>query len=131
MKARELMIGDWVVYNGDVDYSSPIKIEGMDEAIDMLVTNDREDVGFDGIWPIPLSEEILDRNFKPSNHEGDYPYAVKTYYIDECSENNDYDLILCEDNQCTLTDHVFITIKYVHELQHLLKVCGIEKEIQL
>ena len=30
MKPTELMIGDWVVYDGDTEYTNPIQIEGID-----------------------------------------------------------------------------------------------------
>lgn len=125
MKANELMIGDWVVYNGDVEYTNPIKIEGMDIATDMLITSDREDVGFKGVEPIPLTAEILEKNGfmkLKANFTPNWYWYVLT-------------------QNCFLEDRLkdafhfngsnILKFKFVHELQHALKLCGIEKDIQL
>ena len=120
MKATDLMIGDWVVYNGDVEYTDPIRIEGMDIATDMLITSDREDVGFDGVEPIPLTTEILEKN------------GFKFGLYGEC--------FFCTLSTSTIKLFKFrgdiwwfhgIKIEKVHELQHLLRLCGIKKEIVL
>ena len=139
MKANELMIGDWVVYNGDVDYTNPTKIEGMDIATGMCVTTDRDDVGFDGVWPIPLTPEILEKNgFK----NGFIP-ALKTEssllwvanvgedYIEIRFDRRniaiwyDYD----ENGDGVYSDCLLPLPYWLHELQHVLKLCGINKEI--
>ena len=125
MKANELMIGDWVVYNGDVDYTNPIQIEGMDIATGSLITSDREDVGFDGIEPIPLTKEILEKNgvedFDCSFHfpEDDCLWLELNWEEDGLKwtvNYNEYDIL---------------PLDYVHELQHALRLCGIDKEIVL
>ena len=139
MKPEELMIGDWVVYNGDVEYTDPIRIEGID-ITGVCITSDRDDVGFDGIQPIPLTAEILEKNgftFKKHTYflkkDGHYwineggnifiKYGKKsTYKIDSWMINIDNENgypVCCFD------------IFYVHELQHALKLCGIKKEIEL
>lgn len=137
MKANELMLGDWVVYNGDVDYINPIRIEGMDIATGMCVTSDRDDVGFDGVWPIPLTAEILEKNgFIKSEEVSDTP----PYDKDE--EGNMYYSFKGEckfwgwwqpDNKYFIPANAMgnIEIKFVHELQHALRLCNIDKTIEL
>lgn len=139
MKANELMIGDWVVYNGDVEYTDPIKIEGMDIATDMLITSDREDVGFEGVEPIPLTGEILEKNGFNRIDENTYSFRrcggdgeIKIRVIDlTCGEWElyamDYDKY--SDTRTSFSNEQ--SFLKVHELQHALKLCGIEKEIQL
>lgn len=123
MEAKELMIGDWVVYNGDVEYTDPIKIEGMDIATDMLITSDREDVGFKGVEPIPLTAEILEKNgFKRSQFFAELIYS-HFHLLSDCKAL----CIRCEKSGESLT----IDCEYVHELQHALRICGIDKEIKL
>lgn len=120
MKASDLMIGDWVAYFGDIESKYPVKIEGVDIATNALITSDREDVGFDGIQPLPITPEILEKNG----------------FIKEQRICNGKPL-----QYCVLVDGLWIDIsgenyfegklEYIHELQHALKLCRIEKEIIL
>ena len=120
------MIGDWVVYNGDTEYTDPIKIEGMDIATDMLITSDREDVGFNGVEPIPLTAEILEKNGWKESSLKDTRWT--TLY--ECDglpdiwKNSDGHFLI----MIGLLD---IILYSVHELQHALKLCRINNEIVL
>ena len=134
MKATELMVGDWVVYNGDVDYINPIKIEGMDIATGMCITTDRDDVGFDGIWPIPLTAEILEKNgfeckeiIQPHWISEDGRILLKN---DELFINSNNEWSVHVDNEDMQTIGYF-ELTYVHELQHALRLCRIDKEIEL
>lgn len=120
MKPTELMIGDWVVYDGDTEYTNPIQIEGMDIAADSLITSDREDVGFDGVQPIPLTEELLTRNFPD-------PSEIVWFPLDEY---NGFFNIYWE-HPSFGEGEVRLNIQYVHQLQHVLRLCGIEKKVEL
>ena len=122
MEARDLMVGDWVVYNGDVDYINPIKIEGMDIATGMCVTTDRDDVGFDGVWPIPLTAEILEKNGFEKCRIKEIEYFGWRLNEDFSLELNAVDTLMWNDD---------VAIHYVHQLQHALRLCGIDKEITL
>lgn len=128
MKAEELMIGDWVKCKDP-------KCEG--HQID-LIDFGNEEVGLDGeiynfedIYPIPLTPEILKKNnilYKKSN----YHYVIDNnkdleciYYIAQASQG---DWVIGVDTgayECP----VFAIIKYVHEIQHVLRLCKIDKEI--
>ena len=137
MKATDLQIGDWVVYNGDVEYSNPIKIEGMDIATGMCITSDRDDAGFDGVDPIPLTVEILKKNGFKKQYGNDWCYYK--YKDDDTSKESLY-YILYDIDSLYLEIAAFTNasgeynrmgVCYVHELQHILKLCGIDKEIEL
>lgn len=128
MKAEELMIGDWVKCKDP-------KCEG--HQID-LIDLGNEEVGLDGeiynfedIYPIPLTPEIL----KKSNilyEKSSYHYVIDKnkdleciYYITQASQE---DWVVGVDTgayECP----VFATIKYVHEIQHVLRLCKIDKKI--
>ena len=137
MKANELMIGDWVVYDGDVEYTNPIKVEGIDIATGALVTSDREDVGIDNIQPIPLTAEILERNGFEIQDQGGGRRDVWIGFGVDCEGDIEVEF------QYNIPTHLKIdgvfkgeyytstNIKYVHLLQHALRLCGIEKEIEL
>ena len=70
--------------------------------------------------PIELTEKILEKNFPDTEILGWNPYLVtpviKSFTI-ECP----YDEV----------HSVVKIVKYVHEIQHILKMFGIEKEIEL
>lgn len=130
LTAQDLQIGDWVVYNGDVEYSTPIKVEAMDIATDSLITSDRDDVGFDGVWPIPITPEILKNigfeEIVATCHryifkEIGYYESVRVYTYEE-------PIIVVS----VIDGNEFKgKIKYVHQLQQAMRLCKIRKEIEL
>ena len=114
MKAEELMVGDWVQLT-----QSPNKIS--------KIENDR---GFYTVWcggvgtpedfvePIPLTPEILEK----SGFVNTLPWWMF----------EDFGVIFNEDGiRASVTGHLSLHIKYVHELQHALRLFGIDKEIEL
>lgn len=138
MKVEDLMIGDWVRLE---DENLPLeeqyfKIEYLAISAGVSWVNQRTNapiglgdgeslipVFADEIYPIPLTSELLEKN-------GFYRREIPTrdeighYYhrtTDPCSifvrmsfgDGRDFG------NE----------IRYVHDLQHLLKLCGIDKEI--
>lgn len=151
MKVEDLMIGDWVYLintthnvsfpeNGviqDEGYTTsrtPIKITTVSEncvsyysdKLELYITLSSED-----IEPIPITPEILKKNnilYKKSN----YHYVIDNnkdleciYYIAQASQG---DWVIGVDTgayECP----VFAIIKYVHEIQHVLRLCKIDKEI--
>lgn len=129
LSTKDLMIGDWVSLSKGY-WSENRQVELID--IEMIA----ESVYF--ATPIPLTPEILEKNgFKrdPFWHHcdkdfGDYTicvqlgYANKIEYI-KIAEKGVDDVIPSERTKMYLTH-----IKYVHELQRALRLCGIEKEIE-
>lgn len=137
LTAQDLQIGDWVVYNGDVEYCYPIKVEGMDVATDSLITTDRDDVGFDGVWPIPITPEILDKNGFEKIEEKNYATPILEKRIESINvllgERQHYVKIVVDSQVGNETE--FFTFlgkaKYVHQLQQAMRLCKIRKEIEL
>lgn len=120
MKANELMIGDWV-YNTHNQQNEQVQEIG--SGLVMLNYNDLYE--YDEIEPIPLTPEILEKNgwmyiaedkvFYPENLKGELPWI---YYITDGTN----DVFRMKD---------FCNLQYVHQLQHALRLCEIEKEIIL
>ena len=112
MRAEELMIGDWV----DL-YDRLLKIN-----IDDLCFIEREEVY---CKPIPLTEEILEKN----------GFLVDSNGIFYLKENLKFGLIKDIDYGYWFAyrsnNEYICTCDFVHELQHLLKLCKIEKDIIL
>ena len=143
LTAQDLQIGDWVVYNGDVEYCYPIKVEGMDIATDSLITTDRDDVGFDGVWPIPITPEILEKNgFEKILDEDNtecyryYNSAADGYIKITLYDGLDGDWgIGIENYEKSDGNHIVyrndLIFLNVHQLQQAMRLCKIRKEIEL
>lgn len=97
-----------------------------------------------GVWieylePIPLTPEILEKNdFLANKHVYPYPYyeyinekdKVKIGFAFPQGNRTSYkEPWVYIDSECALIVH--LPCKYAHHLQHVLKLCGIEKEIIL
>lgn len=144
MKVNELMIGDWVQY-GDIH---PIKtrvlgISSVDKGkhwhieVEPENANSMRIVAIHAVEPIPLTAEILEKNGFVK-----YYGVSDTPPYDKDEEGNMYYSFKGEhkfwgwwqpDNTFFIPANAMgdIVIKHVHELQHALRLCGIEKTIEL
>lgn len=133
MKETDLMIGDWVT--GKKWRENPFKLNRINDNGKYYygVTASDAQVGpffIEEIEPIPLTPEILEKNCFEEDGEGVY------------GDDNSFFIPIYQ-NGCGIgmwETHIEPTegigdfsgkLKYVHELQHALKLCGIEKEIKL
>ena len=145
MKAEELMIttsdvmvGDWVriTIEGEqypaVVNSIKLNTEEIDVSF-LAAPGDWEDGdGYDEIEPIPLTAEILEANGFEKNSAKYYRIVIGKQMAGDGYETQEVaisekGLLLIFTSVCD----VRIPIKYVHELQHALRLCGIDKEIVL
>ena len=137
MKANELMLGDWVygLYPDGSRYKPPFRISAVDtypsNKSPRIVTGGGYGFQEEHLAPIPLTPEILEKNgLKPDAAEDAYAYR---YQIDGVS------LVECYANTEGRYRGIFafgdtrlrISLRFVHELQHALRLCGIDKEIIL
>lgn len=134
MKANELMIDDWV-YNKNIDKPMqvyPMMISQMFRQTPGATTEDYN------IFPIPLTKEILEKNGFKSQLLKNHLETVYAYQdVSEAVANDLYALWLHQDGSFYLLlrvngkDMVRIDVRYVHQLQHALRLCGIKKTIEL
>ena len=135
MKANELMIGDWLKhYNG-----TPMQVTKITTIHFACAKN-----GGANCWeynnkfePIPLTSEILKKNgFE--NIDNLYPFPTfrsddKENYIcitigfPEGNKTKRIYPFIEIDSKDIYVEHIIIN--FVHELQHALKLCGVDKEI--
>lgn len=112
MKASDLMVGDWVL---DTYTNKPMKIESINGG------NPR--FGQD-LEPIPLTPEILEKNgFKDMGFFGKLEIGPWRLICDSSNL-----AVLHEGRE---EEYINIPISYVHELQHALRLCGIDLDIKL
>lgn len=146
MKANELMIGDWVRID------EPDKYAGATGQIQSLMYHREDDAAYfnvfiqgkfgyvsrdvcsDDIRPIPLTAEILEKNGFENIGDDTYQLEEKPcwFWVDffRHTYGCEYDTSTYEyeDDEHRLK---LYGIPSVHELQHALRLCGIEKEIEL
>jgi hypothetical protein len=136
MKATDLMIGDWVLYDGKPNIITEVSEIIHGEATVCFVGNNYM-ANMDEIEPIPLTPEILEKNGftkstpPPGIHAKCYELDnKKDKYNLTIADYNRYKRLLLnvdsEDSEC-----FNIKCDYVHELQHALRLCRIKKEIEL
>lgn len=122
MKAQDLMIGDIVAVN-----NTPLRIAALGTAKTGFIDAKGEMFYhyYDNIEPIPLTSEILEKNeFRNSLDEWHlFQGCLQTNFtLKSYDDTNEVLLPLFNGN---------MQIIYVHELQHALKLCGIDKNIEL
>lgn len=126
MKTSELMIGDWVRNDlGEIQ-----QVVELREDVAMLAYNDM--YSYDEFEPIPITPEILEKNGFVQNPRSksrrSHQICTDSVYISWWRGRLN---ILFKPFIGHSTNHVNVDGKYVHELQHALLLCGIEKEIML
>ncbi len=128
MKANELMIGDFLLgYD-----NKPLKVISIAEDGIYFDSKDGEGVSsFDNLSPIPLTPEILEKNGFEECIWGGKKSWRRRYLVHN-------EVLICIDGRDGGFKHFGyqgyesqICLFYVHELQHALRLCGIEKEIVL
>lgn len=134
LKVADLMVGDLVLHDGKV-----IRVDAVHKRkIGYHKTKDKLTWLFSGQFePIPLTPDILEKNgFE--NIDNKYPFPTF-----RCDDKENYLCITIgfPEGDKTKRKRPFIEIdgvniyighliiNFVHELQHALKLCGIDKEI--
>ena len=131
MKATDLMIGDWVLYGQRFAIIKELYNGYVTILCSINGRNEYVEETYDNIEPIPLTLEILKKNKLNINMNNSYTNILG--YFDE-DENNLLEIYIEEDEiwwSISYAEYTILRLRYVHELQHALKLCGIKKEIEL
>ena len=137
MKAKELMVGDWVYCEGQPTPDN-VTIETIaEDGVWFNGPNYEGAASYDRIFPIPLTPEILEKNGWSDWHEHSR-IAKSCYELIDKQTSISFQIIDGQDSIFTQINHYgagtyelrkYLT--YVHELQHALRLCGIDKKIEL
>lgn len=136
MKANELMIGDWVHY----------WILNINAKVNDIMSTGRLGIRFidskgkegyihgimqESVKPIPITAEILEKNFNGADPYGIYFFGDDyiEVYIKEYTDG----LWRVEVDEIEMSGLPTwkMYVSNVHELQHALRLCNIDKEIEL
>lgn len=138
LKVTDLMVGDWVM-----SFGAPHKIVGV--RTDMLephIMTDMSDTWYEEgienlLEPIPITKELLEKNGFELKSESPY---YQCFAIDFDDVDIDY-LVVALHPKANYVKVDYQTEKrkvhlscslggcHLHELQHLLRICKIDKEI--
>ena len=146
IKCRDLMVGDWITNRNG--FSMQITNVGDDYAYATFEGNEGDPWEFDDKddqpEPIPLTPEILEKNgFSPDTFltaewerkvyfkefpgcvvepadSGKYIFGTTKYWSKKYSDGSPIDW-------GTMYDSRICNLQYVHELQHALRLCGLNE----
>ena len=113
MKANELMIGDWVSVDVCCIPTPCVKVTAIGDDYVQVYDTERE-LAIEEICPICLTPEILEKN------------GIKYQYGNPWYQGGDEDGI-----EIHFALYCQMKLQYVHQLQHALRLCEINKEIKL
>lgn len=154
MEANELMIGDWVRISEPCKYHGAIgRIKTLIDHKDdenayfkVFLQNNTihigiEDICSDDIRPIPLTPENLEKIGFETDDDAHFfiqgqDNTLELLLVELPFDAYTFDIVRTERtinrcNQRCYIDRYFASIYYVHQLQHALRLCGIEKEFEL
>lgn len=128
INTKELMLDNWV-YDGERT-KFPMKVVNIDKDMVYLDFEDNEGDVFDGrmedICPIPLTEDIFNKN--------SFEYLDGVYYLKQCSNT---EFCKNDDGYFYMTSNlgeyncIERPIRYVHQLQNILTIAGIDIDFKI
>ena len=136
IKISELSIGDWVRYDRgtDVVQIMGIYVRNNQECVVMSDSYYPDGViGFvEHIKPIPLTPEILEKNgFEKKNYDNGkmWDWWWDNVLVRKFADEDIYRFIVVFNSKHYTT--MMVVGKHTHQLQHALRLAGIEKEIEV
>ena len=122
IKISDLSVGDWVRTkdgNVTVDIISPLEVVVMKDYGNLCACK------IEDIEPIPITAEILENN----------GFELSSSYWSIYNDNDDYIEIWRNKDKWYLSvnsvEYTLCDLHWVHQIQHLMRVWGVDKEINL
>ena len=139
MKANELMIGDWVLVKHLNKAGRVYRIDTANGKGNEFIALIDGDFSINDIEPIPLTPEILEKNgfkFESPCINDNKDAWVYEWPHEKPNHTPHVFLLMSHHNKARFPNFWICApndpdIVYVHQLQHALRLCGIEKEIEL
>lgn len=144
LKISDLSVGDWVEFHRTKGiYIAPPLFEKANARVigthrgaevSLLVDGKREFIAMplSAIHPIPITPEILEKNgfaFLPDGNPRHLQFVDGNIFI-STYEGRETFALFCY-NDMGWAETFSLTLRYIHQLQHALRLAGVEKEIEL
>lgn len=131
IKISELSIGDWVKCNG---FKATIAGYSAESGSIHLLTKQKNKMwfGVESIEPIPLTPEILEKNgFEKKNYDNGkmWDWWCDNVLVRKFADEDIYRFIVAYNSNHYTT--MMVVGKHTHQLQHALRLAGVEKEIEI
>lgn len=139
MKLQDLMMMDWIlVENKPYRYLCP-SLNNNNEIDDGIWIQDKDGkqyyTGIEDISPVPITTEILEKNefFNEDGYNYHYSNDDKNLFVtfypkNKNYTNGSYDYVTISRGCITIDE---LPIEHIHQLQHVLRLCGINENIIL
>ena len=132
LRAEELMVGDWVYCEGQPTPDNVIIQSIHEDGVWFQGEEFEGAASYDRIFPIPLTPEILEKNFGVVERSSDgYNLVINSELILAFHLKETLDFWIAQLRDWPHLTYSLPLPRYVHELQHALKLCGIDKTIEL
>ena len=129
IKISDLSVGDWVAYNGKKyrikEISSPYA------SVTLWGNNEQRDESIVLIEPIFLSTEILQKNgleYVDDDNDAVIFLSCDLFWSRLCVGDTFWRVGIHTEDKL---DAVVCDVRDVHQLQHALRLAGVEKEIEI
>ena len=137
MRTEDLQRKDWLYYKGRFN-AFPFQVEQITRKKIGYYAEPNENKMYylhpSEVYPIPLTKEWMARNF-PLNEEYQLKFGSEdTFYYQIDANGKKWNLVWTikkDEEYLFIEDDPLIKMRNIHELQHVLKLCGINKEITL
>ena len=132
MRLEDLMVGDYVTHQ--YYYDRPVKIKYF---VGSKAKTENETFEINTLKAVPITEEFLIKNGFKYDYDIDVCVADGGGFITLKGfiyKENDILIDYCNGDVNVVTDfngEVTKRMSYVHELQHAMRLCNINKEIKL
>lgn len=134
----ELMLGDWIYLTVHKTNARVTELRSTDPDVVLVTDKGEVEMRID-MKPIPITEDILLKNGFKETKESMFP---KRYILNLGGANGTYIQVNFNPHSFRATLDVYTHYSMqsfafskqnmsVHELQHAMRMCGIEKEIEL
>lgn len=133
IEATELMIGDLVMYNPNVFIDD--EYEPTHECYVYSIRSGEDiDFSIEGCYyPIPLTAEILEKNGFEGSPTKDMYLHIELWEqcqlkVELCQSEGLFVFVYTDKAPIDMyVNHILLHIRYVHELQHALRLCGFDE----
>lgn len=126
IKITDLCVGDWVMYD-----LKPCIVRQIDGESDHVVISGSEgvrEIHIDYIEPICIKPEMLEKNgfTLPWRKGKEWVLQSHTWRVGVTLRKNGYSHIDSDEGKFCLKN-----ARYIHQLQHALRLAGVDKDIEL
>lgn len=133
LKISDLSVGDWVGCNGK-PYRAVI-IDALDQTVTIFGNDEQGDIHIEQLAPIPITADILEKNglFRHLRDDDNPELIVLSNHFIMARTYTDVDWwrVLIYDEELPSEELFNGIIHSVHQLQHALRLAGVDKEINL